>query len=840
MGGLTSSELALVITARNQASAALGAVSGQLSTLETRTAKTKAAMKTMAVVTAAAFVGVVAGIGAFVAAGVGAYAQFDSAMQQSVAIMGDINQETRDEMEMTAREVAKTTTFSAEQAAESYFFLASAGLDAQQSIAAMPQVAAFAQAGMFDMATATDLATDAQSALGLTVDDAGQNLENLTRVTDVFVRANTLANATVEQFSTAMTNKAGAALKAVGKDIEEGTAVLAAFADQGIKGAEAGTALNIVMRDMQTRALANEDAFAAHNIAVFDAQGEMRNMADIVGDLEGALDGMSDKQAKATLAQLGFTDKSISYIQTIIGTSDAIRDYEEQLRSSSGFTDQVAGKQLESISAQWSLFKSRITDVAIELGKQLAPTVKDILEQLAVWAEVYGPRVIEWVKDFGKWIGDAIGTGVDFVKAIVSVIEGFEDTEDAIEKLPGPLQAIVRGFQSIMQWWNNLSPGWKDFISSAVKFVPIILGLNLAFTLLVGTIGFLTSPIVLIVAGLAALAAGLKWAWENSETFQNVINGVVEWFTGTAVPFLQDAWEAIVEAVKAAWEFIQEAVDAGMEVVMTLWDSFGGTILETASDVWDAILMVIEGAWEFLQGLWNTFTALLTGDWEGFWAGIEQTVNGAIQFVQGIIKTGWEIINGYFSAFGDFLRDFWPGIWDWIKDTASEKWDDLKAWFEGVMDSFAEFWEGGWSGFVDKMGDILGGMANAAKAPINAVIGVIEGLVNAAISGLNGIIGAANKIPGVSIGTIGHFDIPRLAEGGTAVRSGLALVGEAGPEVITLPKGASVVPLTASRGPGGMGGRTITVPLVVDGKVLTEIVIEESGLGDISVSRRTA
>jgi TP901 family phage tail tape measure protein len=107
------------------------------------------------------------------------------------------------------------------EAAESFFFLASAGLDAQQSIEALPQVAAFAKAGMFDMATATDLATDAQSALGLTVDDAQQNLVNLTRVTDVFAKANALANTSVEQVANAITTKAGVALRSVNKDLEE-------------------------------------------------------------------------------------------------------------------------------------------------------------------------------------------------------------------------------------------------------------------------------------------------------------------------------------------------------------------------------------------------------------------------------------------------------------------------------------------------------------------------------------------------------------------------------------------------------------------------------------------
>src|SRR6056297_3127858 len=111
----------------------------------------------------------------------------------------------------------------------------------------MPQVAKFAQAGMFDMATATDIATDAQSALGLTSEDAAENLDNLTRVTDVFVKANTLANTSVQQISEALTNKAGAALRVVNKDVEEGAAVLALFADQGVKGADAGEKLNVVL-----------------------------------------------------------------------------------------------------------------------------------------------------------------------------------------------------------------------------------------------------------------------------------------------------------------------------------------------------------------------------------------------------------------------------------------------------------------------------------------------------------------------------------------------------------------------------------------------------------------
>jgi TP901 family phage tail tape measure protein len=223
------------------------------------------------------------------AAAVKGFADFDAALNQSTAIMGNVSEDVRDRMSQAARDVATSLNISHAQAAESFYFLASAGLDAEQSIAALPQVAAFAKAGMFDMATATDLATDAQSALGLVSDDATINLENLTRVTDVFVKANTLANASVEQFSTAMTTKAGVALRNVGKDIEEGTAVLAVFADQGIKGEQAGTMLTRTLEGLADNARKNAKQFKQFGVEVFDSEGAMRPMVDIVQDLEGAM-----------------------------------------------------------------------------------------------------------------------------------------------------------------------------------------------------------------------------------------------------------------------------------------------------------------------------------------------------------------------------------------------------------------------------------------------------------------------------------------------------------------------------------------------------------------------
>lgn len=312
-------------------------------------------------------------------ASIKAFSDFDDAMTKSTAIMGTLSSAMRNDLEAAAREVGRTTTFSAKQAADAYFFLASAGLDAKQSIAALPLVAKFAQAGNFDLARATDLLTDAQSALGLTIrDDVVKNMQNMVKVSDVLVKANVLANATVQQFSESLTTRAGAALRLVNKDIEEGVAVLAAFADQGTKGAEAGTRLDIVLRDLQKASINQRGEFERLGITVFDSAGNMRNMADIIGDMEGAFVGMSDEQKRSTITMLGFQDRSVAAILSLLGFSDAIRNYETQLRSAAGVTEEVASKQLESMKAQLTILWHRITDVGLTIGKALAPAVRDL------------------------------------------------------------------------------------------------------------------------------------------------------------------------------------------------------------------------------------------------------------------------------------------------------------------------------------------------------------------------------------------------------------------------------------------------------------------------------
>ena len=393
------------------------------------------------------------------AIGTAQFAEFSDEMTQSLAIMDRVGPRLRGTMNETARQVALQTRKGASQAAQSYFYLASAGMDAAQSMRALPQVAQFAQAGMFDFKQATDLATDAQTALGLSSENARQNLHNLTRVTDVLVKANTLANATVEQFSESLTNKLGARLRIVNKDIEEGVAALAAFADQGRKGRLAGRTLNIILRDLSKRAVKNKEGFQDLGIEVFNAQGELKAIANIVREFEEALGGLSIQQQTAALEQLNLNRRAEDGIIQLIGLADKIEGYRKQLEQAQGTTREVAKDQMDSLNAQLEVLGSHFEEIAMQIGSNANPEMRGLVRTLI--------SATDWLIRFNEQAGGAVTTVLEF-----GALGGLTAT---LTSLFGPAGLIITGataFGTLAAAAADAKHDTREFSSQLHEMVP--------------------------------------------------------------------------------------------------------------------------------------------------------------------------------------------------------------------------------------------------------------------------------------------------------------------------------------------------------------------------------
>lgn len=471
----------------------------------------------------AARIGAAAGaaIGGAAVFSVKQFTDFDAALNKSISIMGDVSDTLKNEMGEAAKEVAKQTSFSASEAAEAYFFLASAGLDAEQQISAMPQVAAFAQAGMFDMATATDLATDAQSALGLASDDNETNLENLTRVTDVFVKANTLANTSVEQLAAAMTQKAGNALKTVGKDIEEGSAALAVFADQGIKGERAGTLLTNTIFGLTEKAQANKGAFEELGIQVFDAEGNMRNFSDISGDVTTAFAGMTEEAKLAAIDQLGFNKQAREGILALEGNSEKLAEYETSLRDAGGTAQEVAENQMDTFAGKMDKLKSNVEVAAIEVGEELVPYLSDLVEGLIPLIEEHLPTVVGFFEDLASNVSDLADEFQPHIDDVLPTISGlFEDFEEPLDNVNEFLRTIgeetLETVKNIMEderfqeGVKKLGENVGELAVEAERFVKSEIGQTLQY---IGQ--------EFIIRGINGLASGVGFLADRLEDLNN-------------------------------------------------------------------------------------------------------------------------------------------------------------------------------------------------------------------------------------------------------------------------------------------------------------------------------
>jgi TP901 family phage tail tape measure protein len=605
----------------------------------------------------------VVGLGAVA---VKSFADFDAALNQSTAIMGNVSEEVRDRMAKAARDVATSLNMSHAEAAESYYFLASAGLDAEQSIAALPQVAAFAKAGMFDMATATDLATDAQSALGLTSDDAVTNLENLSRVTDVFVKANTLANASVEQFSTAMTTKAGVALRTAGKSIEEGTAVLAVFADQGVKGEQAGTTLARTLEGLQDNARKNAKAFKDLNIEVYDSEGAMLPMVDIVRDMETAFDGMSTEERNAAISKLGFNKLAKQGILALLGNSDALADYEGALESAGGTVDTVAGKQLETFNEKLGLLKQQFVDIAIEFG----PIIIDgFLVPLGEKLRGIAQRISELTPQQREMI-------VRFA---------------AVAAVAGPVLLIV-GKLIAMFGTTIVVIGKVIFV-----FTKIVAGIKIAITVIGAIIGVLKilgmvmlaalGPVGLIVIAIGVLIAAFVALYHNNETVRRIIQQVweaIQRFFKAAfeaiVRNLTNAWNTIKTATSAAMDFIKKAIEVAWNVIKTL---FSLTPIGLVIKHWDTLKGATKTAFRAIQTFinnWVDFVRSVPGK-------VLEALGKIVQFYRELPGKILAVLRGatswLYNIGRDAIQGFLNGAGSLLKNVGQFFVDMLPGWIQG-------------------------------------------------------------------------------------------------------------------------------------------------------------
>ncbi len=324
----------------------------------------------------------------FGAASAKAFSDFDKGMNDAIAAAGGVSFRIRNELEKSIFEISSRSITSSAQMAESYYYSISAGLSAAQAQASLGHLENFSVGGRLNINTAADMLNDIQFSLNLVDENINQHAANVQRITDVIAMASVRSNATIEQIATSLVNKSATAMRLFNITLEEGTAALMVYAQQGTKAEVAGERLSIVLRDLQAVNITARAAWEAAGLSVYDATGKMRPLADIIGMLEDRMRGFSDEQKRALLLALEFPSRSVHALLPLIGKSREIEEFHRMLvEESAGFNRDIAEMTRRSFAAQVRIFWNNVVNAAIEAGRALVPILMAINFQLKTVAD---------------------------------------------------------------------------------------------------------------------------------------------------------------------------------------------------------------------------------------------------------------------------------------------------------------------------------------------------------------------------------------------------------------------------------------------------------------------
>ena len=509
------------------------------------------------------FIPVTAAVTALGTAAVKTTADFDSSMSQVQATMGitkdsmsDLNGasvNTMDALRDLAKEMGASTAFSAGECADAMNYLALAGYSTQEIYDTLPTVLNLAAAGGIDLASASDMVTDAMSALGMETSEADTMVDQMAKTASS-------TNTSVAQLGEGILTIGATARTVKGGTAELNTA-LGILANNGIKGAEGGTHLRNVILSLQNPTDKAAATMESLGVSVYDSEGNMRSMNDILGDLNTSMEGMTDREKANIISQI-FNKTDLSAVNALpANTGDTWDSLQQSIVDSGGAAQQMADTQLDNLSGQLTLLKSALEGLAISFGEILMPAIRAIVEKVQAFVDK-----LNSLDDAQK-------------KTIVKIAL----VAAAIGPLLIALGKTISTVGSVMTGFSTLT---KGVASLGVKLA----GSTGSVTSLGSALGAVAGPVLAVVAVIAVLVAAFKHLWDTNEGFRNAITAIWDGIVSKVQEFCQGIVDRInalgfdftniIEVLKAAWDGFCSLLAPVFEAAFSVISSVLGTVFD--------------------------------------------------------------------------------------------------------------------------------------------------------------------------------------------------------------------------------------------------------------------
>lgn len=533
---------------------------------------------------------------------------FDASMSQVAATMGKSVEEI-DNLTKVAKEMGSTTKFTATQAADALNYLALAGYDADKAAEVLPSVLNLAAAGGMDLAYASDLVTDAMASLNIEA-----NKQNVDDFGNKLAMAASKANANVSQLGEAILTVGGTAANLKGGTTELTTA-LGLLANVGIKGAEGGTHLRNIILSLQSPTDDATKLMQKLGLQVYDAQGNMRGLNDILGDLNGALDGMTQGQKDSIINQL-FNKTDLAAVNGLLAAQgDQWNTLAAQIDNADGAMGQMAETQQDNLQGVMTSLGSAFEGLQLAVYNELEPSLTDLgnygiqcVRTLTTALSEGGPEAMlaaagEIISDLASGIAEQLpGLMTTGVEIITQLAQNLTDT------MPAMLDTGAEVLAALAQGIINATP---SLLTSATEIIT-------EFMLYLGD-----HADEIMDAGMQLLESLVIGITDNLPQLITAAAGLIANFAAALISHLPKILECaaammttLVDGIFYSLENLAEAALACVAKLVGVWDG--------SMDEWGHIgENIVSGLLNGIKGAWNSLAKWVSDGINGLVSGVK-------------------------------------------------------------------------------------------------------------------------------------------------------------------------------------------------------------------------
>lgn len=533
---------------------------------------------------------------------------FDASMSQVAATMGTTVDQI-DNLTKVAKEMGSTTKFTATQAADALNYLALAGYDADKAAEVLPSVLNLAAAGGMDLAYASDLVTDAMASLNIEA-----NKQNVDDFGNKLAMAASKANANVSQLGEAILTVGGTAANLKGGTTELTTA-LGLLANVGIKGAEGGTHLRNIILSLQSPTDEAAKKMQKLGLQVYDSQGKMRGLNDILSDLNSAMNGMTQGQKDSIINQL-FNKTDLAAVNGLLAAQGEQWDtLAAQIDNADGAMGQMAETQIDNLQGAMTIMSSAFEGMQLAVYDELEPTLTeavkwgtDCISTLTSSLTEGGPEAMlaaagEIISDLAAGIAEQLpGLMTTGVEIITQLAQNLTDTMPAMldtgaEVLAALAQGIINATPALLTSATEIIAEFMLYLGDHADEI-MDTGMQLLESLVIG----ITDNLPQLITAAAALIA--NWAAALIAHLPDILKCGAAMLT------------TLVDGIVCSLENLAEAALACVAKLVGVWDG--------SMDEWGHIgENIISGLLNGIKGAWNRLAKWVSNGINGLVSGVK-------------------------------------------------------------------------------------------------------------------------------------------------------------------------------------------------------------------------